>query len=94
MLTRFRSFLDVVYEEDLDLMRTEWSNLADKRIPRTFEVRLKKRWYDKTSGKSTPTWVLASASQEQNEDGSVKSVMGCMSCKYIYSSSSRLLILA
>ena len=69
--------MDAVFEEDLDLMRNEWSNLADKNIPRTFELRLKKKWYDKTSGKSSPTWILASATQEHNEDGSVKSVMGC-----------------
>lgn len=69
--------MDVVFEEDKELMRTEWSNLAEKRVPRTFELRLQKKWYDKTSGKSTPTWILASATPEKNEDGSVKSVMGC-----------------
>lgn len=69
--------MDVVFEEDQELMLNEWSNLAEKRIPRTFELRLKKKWYDKTSGQSTPTWIIASATLEMNEDGSVKSVMGC-----------------
>lgn len=84
--------MDTIFEDDLDLMRSEWSNLAEKRIPRTFEIRLKKKWYDKTSRKSTPTWILVSASQEQNQDGSVKSVMGCVSCVDIHSSTFRLLI--
>ena len=86
LLTLSRSFMDVVLEEDVALMRTEWSNLAVARIPRTFEIRIKKKWYDKTSGKSTPTWMLVSASQEQNEDGSLKSVMGCESFMDIRSS--------
>lgn len=83
--------MDAVFEEDMGLMDTEWSNLTEKSVPRTFELRLKKKWYDKTSGKSTPTWILVSATQDKNEDGSVKSVMGCGSNVGNQSSSATLL---
>ena len=70
--------MSVILEDDQSLMEKEWINLTMAQVKRTFELRLKKRWSDKTSGKSSPTWILVSASQEKNEDGSTKSVMGCI----------------
>ncbi|KAI9808847.1 MAG: hypothetical protein M1827_007170 [Pycnora praestabilis] len=72
------SFMEAVLEEDQPLMKAEWATLNSTQAPRTYEIRLKKRWHDKNSGKSTPTWILVSASQQRNDDGSLISVMGCL----------------
>ena len=73
------SFLNIILEEDAGLVMDEWINLTVAQVTRTFEMRLKKIWTDEVTGKSSPTTILVCASQEKNEDGSLKSVFGCLS---------------
>ena len=58
------------------MVEQEWYNLSELRLKRTFEMRIMHKWYHKESGVWKHTWIISSCGQEQNEDGSLKSVMG------------------
>lgn len=76
------TFIDTFLERDRDLVTHEWANLTEiqvARVTRTFEGRLKKAWVDERTGKSSPITSLVCASQEKNDDDSLKGVFGCMS---------------
>ncbi len=73
------SFMNLVMEEDKPYLESEWHNLAELRIPRTFELRLAKKWHHKGSDTWKNVWILASCSHEKNEDGTLKSIMGSTS---------------
>lgn len=45
---------------------------------RTFQCRLGKKWYHKATDSWNHTWILCCCGQEENEDGSLQSVMGCI----------------
>ena len=78
LLTVVRSFMDVILEDDFPTMEKEWHNLTVLKMKRTFELRLRKKWYHADSKKWKTVWIIAAASPVQNEDGSLKSVMGCI----------------
>ena len=63
-------------EEDRPLMEQEWYKMSELRLTRTFELRLVRKWYHKESGTWKNIWILASCGHNDNEDGSLKSVMG------------------
>ena len=71
--------MDVLLEEDRPLMEKEWHNLTVLRMKRTIELRLRKKWYHQASSSWRNTWILVSASHEENKDGTtLKSIMGCI----------------
>lgn len=68
--------MDIIMEQDRPYVEQEWYNMSELRLKRTFEVRLIHKWHHKESGKWKHKWIIASCGQEENEDGSLKSVMG------------------
>ena len=68
--------MSIVMEEDQPLVEREWYNMSELRLKRTFELRLVTKWYHKESGTWKHKWIMASCGQDQNEDGSLKSIMG------------------
>ena len=67
-----------VYEDDIPMVEKEWHNQTVLKLKRTFELRLRKKWYHADSRKWKNVWIIAASSPVQNEDGSIKSVMGCI----------------
>lgn len=70
--------MDVVLEDDRAYTSEQWHGMAVLREKRTFEIRLKKKWYHEASDSWKETWILACCGHQENEDGSFKSVMGCI----------------
>ena len=63
-------------EEDRPYVEQEWYNLSELRLKRTFELRLTQTWYHKESGTWKHKWIMACCGQDENEDGSLRSVIG------------------
>ncbi len=70
--------MNVVMEGDRAFTADQWHYMAVLREKRTFEIRLTKQWYHKSTDSWKYTWILACCGHEQNDDGSLKSVMGCI----------------
>lgn len=68
--------MNFVMEEDRPLVAQEWYKLSELRLRRTFEMRIVEKWYHKESGTWKNKWIIASCGQDENENGSLKSVMG------------------
>lgn len=68
--------MGIIMEDDRPYVEQEWYNLSELRLKRTFEVRLTHKWLHKESGTWKYKWILASCGHDENEDGSLKSVMG------------------
>ena len=68
--------MDMVMEEDRSYVEQEWYNMTELRLKRTFELRLIHKWHHKESGTWKQKWIIAVCGQDENEDGSLKSVMG------------------
>ena len=64
-----KSWYSVIHDEDHPKMDIEWSKLVDRRLPVSFELRLKKAWEasDPVTGKaiSGPTYIILAASPRQ-----------------------------
>lgn len=56
----------------------EWEHLTKGKGKRTFELRLRNPWLDERSGTYKQKWILASCDQEFDEDGNLKTIMGCI----------------
>ena len=65
--------MDCVIEEDAKKVAEEWRKIVELRQKVTFEMRVNRK-----TPKGTHAWVLASGMPEENEDGSLRSVMGCI----------------
>ncbi|KAL9118981.1 MAG: hypothetical protein Q9187_004467 [Circinaria calcarea] len=72
------SFMGAVFEDDIATMEKQWHKLTVLKMNCTFELRLRKRWYHADSKTWKNVWILATANPVLNEDGSPKSVMGCI----------------
>ena len=72
------SGMSVVYPDDIPLMQREWDHLAMPGTSSSFEFRLNTTWYHKPSQKWKNRWVIASSNRQMNEDGSLKSIFGCV----------------
>jgi PAS domain S-box-containing protein len=72
------SFMNVISESDHPLITKEWEILTTEKGRRTFELRLRKPWFDEATGTPRQKWILASCDQEFDEDGKLKSIMGCI----------------
>jgi hypothetical protein len=72
------SFMNVISESDHPLITKEWEILTTERGKRIFELRLRNPWRDDATGKLKQKWILASCDQEFDEEGHLKSIMGCM----------------
>ncbi|KAF6225924.1 hypothetical protein HO173_012696 [Letharia columbiana] len=70
------AFMGIIMEEDRPYVEQEWYNMSELKLKRTFEVRLTHKWHHKESGTWKNKWILASCGHDENEDGSLKSVMG------------------
>ena len=68
--------MSITLEEDRHYLEQEWYNLIELMLRRTFEIRIKQKWYHKESGTWKHKWIIASCGQVKNEDGSLKSVVG------------------
>lgn len=70
--------MNIVADEDKAMTEENWHVMSAGLEKRTFELRLTKKWYHKESGTWKNVWILACCGHEQNEDGSLRSVMGCI----------------
>lgn len=68
--------MNIIMEDDRPYIEQEWYNMVELRLKRTFEVRFIHKWYHKESGTWKNKWIIASCCQDENEDGSLKSIMG------------------
>lgn len=73
-----RAFLTFIMEDDRAYVEDEWNNISVRKQKRTFEMRIVPKWYHKESNTWKNKWMLASARHDENEDGSVKCVVGCI----------------
>ncbi|KAK0935024.1 hypothetical protein LTR29_013438 [Friedmanniomyces endolithicus] len=71
---------DQVHAEDLDRFLHMWNTIMGKKVPVTFEYRLKKPWksIDDATGQELEgeTWLLANAFPDIGTDGEILAVMG------------------
>ncbi|KAK0277492.1 hypothetical protein LTR91_021262 [Friedmanniomyces endolithicus] len=71
---------DQVHAEDLDRFLNMWNTIMGKKVPVTFEYRLKKPWksIDDATGQELEgeTWLLANAFPDIGTDGEILAVMG------------------
>lgn len=70
--------MDVILEDDRAYISDQWHGMVVLQEKRTFEFRLKKKWYHEATDSWKDTWMLACCGHQRNEDGSFKSVMGCI----------------
>ena len=77
-LKREMSGMGVVYPDDIPLMEREWGNLAKLGAKSSFEFRLNTTWFHEQSMKWKNRWVIASSNHQLYEDGSLKSIFGCV----------------
>ncbi|KAK5198326.1 hypothetical protein LTR92_002571 [Exophiala xenobiotica] len=70
-------WITYVVEEDQVKVRDMWKTMVDKKCAVSMEFRFKTPWRDKV-GNTGSTWVLTSASPEQDGDGRVERVFGSM----------------
>jgi hypothetical protein len=70
--------MNVLSELDHPKMVVEWKILTTQRAKRTFELRLRKPWFNEQTGRNEQKWILASCDQEFDEAGNLKTIMGCM----------------
>lgn len=68
--------MNIIMDEDRPYVEQEWYNMSELRLKRTFEVRLVHKWHHQESGTWKHKWIIASCGQDDNEDGSLKSIMG------------------
>lgn len=71
------SFMNVISEIDHPLITKEWELLVTEKGRRTFELRLRNPWID-DEGIARQKWIIASCDQEFDEQGNIKSIMGCI----------------
>lgn len=70
--------MNVLSEIDHPMMMKEWTILTTTRAKRNFELRLRNPWFNEKTGKNEQKWILASCDQEFDEQGNLKTIMGCM----------------
>jgi PAS domain-containing protein len=68
----------IIYEEDLELVRSHWTGVFSTQEPTSIQFRLRKRWVNENGVTMGPVWVTTSALPEHKEDGSVKDIIGTM----------------
>lgn len=70
-------WMDLVQEEDRDALESAWKRLVGEKVTVSQEFRF--RPFQLAGDRGTmDTWVLMSAFPEQNADGSLKSIFGCI----------------
>ncbi len=70
-------WIESIKEEDQSLIKSLWNDLVTQREPITAELRFSGTWEDRNGNKGD-NWVLFSAFPEKHEDGSLKSIFGCI----------------
>lgn len=71
-----RAWMDSVREEDRSSLEAAWQRLLEKLVTISVEFRFK---HSQRSGDRTiDTWVLMSAFPEKSQDGTLKSIFGCI----------------
>jgi PAS domain S-box-containing protein len=71
-------FTSVIYEEDLELVRSHWTEVFNTKTSTNLQFRLRKRWVDANGVTMGPVWVTTSALPERKEDGTVTGIIGTM----------------
>ncbi|KAJ3485508.1 hypothetical protein NLG97_g6801 [Lecanicillium saksenae] len=70
------AWMDLVQEDDKEALECAWTTLVEEKVTVTQEFRFKT--FEEEGERIMDTWVLMSAFPEQNADGSLKSVFGCI----------------
>ncbi|OAA44548.1 ethylene receptor [Beauveria brongniartii RCEF 3172] len=70
------AWMDLVHENDKEALRSAWKTLVDEKKTVSVEFRFKSSGQE--SDHSMDTWVLMSAFPEQNADGLLASIFGCI----------------
>jgi PAS domain S-box-containing protein len=68
---------DLLYEEDADKMRSDWSATIEGKKVENLQFRLKKKWTNQ-EGVLSNVWVQGSSYPELDEEGNVISIMGTL----------------
>jgi hypothetical protein len=68
--------MNVISELDHPLISAEWEILTTQKGRRTFALRLRNPWIDE--GVPRQKWILCSCDQEFDQEGNLKTIMGCM----------------
>ncbi|KAG9953342.1 putative histidine kinase HHK19p, partial [Aureobasidium melanogenum] len=69
---------NIVYEEDIELVRSTWAKVFSTNEPTTAQFRLRRSWADGNGVTIGPVWVTVNALPEYNEDGTIKGLIGTM----------------
>ncbi|KAH8796996.1 hypothetical protein F5882DRAFT_458574 [Hyaloscypha sp. PMI_1271] len=72
------SFMNVISELDHPIITEEWIRLTTQRGRRSFALRLRNPWIDEATGTPRQKWILCSCDQEFDEEGRIKTIMGCI----------------
>lgn len=72
--------MNVISELDHPLISKEWEILTTQKGRRSFALRLRNPWIDE--GIPRQKWILCSCDQEFDQEGNLKTVMGCMYASY------------
>ncbi|EJP70698.1 putative histidine kinase HHK13p [Beauveria bassiana ARSEF 2860] len=70
------AWMDLVHENDREALRSAWKTLVDEK--KTVSVEFRFKTCEQENDHSMDTWVLMSAFPEQNADGLLASIFGCI----------------
>ena len=71
--------MNCIHPQDVDLAMQEWSNLSKGTLSSSFELRWKSFDDDKRNGQNFGVqWTLAACVSIFNDDGSPRSIAGCI----------------
>ncbi|KAH8678914.1 hypothetical protein BGZ60DRAFT_370994 [Tricladium varicosporioides] len=72
------SWMSTFHEISVPIMEMGWQRLIGDRISWSAPLRLKKPWYDPTSGDELDNWVIAEFQPEFSSKSKLKSIMGAI----------------
>ncbi|TQV98650.1 hypothetical protein V2A60_007632 [Cordyceps javanica] len=70
------AWMDLVHEDDMEALGRAWTTLVEEKVTVSQEFRFKTFGHE--SDRTMDNWVLMSAFPEQNSDGLLKSIFGCI----------------
>lgn len=73
---RPEAWMDLVEEDDREGLERAWATLMEQKVTVSQEFRFKT--FQQSGDRTMDTWVLMSAFPEQNPDGSLKCIFGCI----------------
>ncbi|OAA81599.1 ethylene receptor [Akanthomyces lecanii RCEF 1005] len=70
------AWMDLVHQDDRKALGRAWTTLVEEKVTVSQEFRFKT--FEQEGDRTMDTWVLMSAFPEQNADGVLKSIFGCI----------------